>query len=244
MVAPEPALAPVMPPVIVPIVHANVLGALAVRAILGPAPLQAEAVARFVTAGVGLTVTVIVWVDPTQLPVTEVGVIIYCTVPAVLLLGLVSAWLIVPPELADAPVIPPVIVPIVQVNVLGVLAVSVMFGPVPLHVEAVVPLVTAGLGLTVTVMVQGEPTQLPVTDVGVTIYCTEPAVVLLGLVSVWLIVLPELALAPVMLPVIVPRVQANVLATEAVREIFGDVPLHVDAVATLVTTGVGLTVTV
>ena len=60
IVPPDPALAPVMPPVIVPIVQANVLGALAVRLMFGPVALQIEAVAAFVTAGVGLTVTVIV----------------------------------------------------------------------------------------------------------------------------------------------------------------------------------------
>jgi hypothetical protein len=47
---------------------------------------------------------------------------------------------------------PPVIVPIVHVNVLEVLAVSAIFGFVPLHVEAVAAVVTAGVGLTVTIM--------------------------------------------------------------------------------------------
>jgi hypothetical protein len=74
---PEPALAPVIPPVIVPIVHAKVLGAVAAKAILGPVPLQIETDAGLVTAGVGLTVMVMVCGAPTQLPVTEVGVIIY-----------------------------------------------------------------------------------------------------------------------------------------------------------------------
>jgi hypothetical protein len=60
IVLPLPAVAPVMPPLMVPIVHANVLGALAVREIFGPVPLQIETVAALVTAGVGLTVTVIV----------------------------------------------------------------------------------------------------------------------------------------------------------------------------------------
>ena len=56
----DPLLAPVMPPVIVPIVHANVLGAVAVNEMFGAVPLQIEAVAAFVTAGVGFTVTVMV----------------------------------------------------------------------------------------------------------------------------------------------------------------------------------------
>ncbi len=61
--------------------------------------------------------------------------------------------MIVPPELALAPVIFPVIVPIVQLNVLGVLEVRLMLVPTPLQVEAVVELVTKGVGFTVTVMV-------------------------------------------------------------------------------------------
>jgi hypothetical protein len=60
MVPPEALLAPVIPPVIVPIVQANVLGADAVSVMFGPKPLQFDAVARLVTDGVGLTVTVIV----------------------------------------------------------------------------------------------------------------------------------------------------------------------------------------
>jgi hypothetical protein len=55
---------------------------------------------------------------------------------------------------------------------------------------------------------------------------------------------PDEALAPVILPVMVPIVQVNVLATEAVSVRLGDVPLQVEAVARFVTTGVGLTVTV
>jgi hypothetical protein len=153
MVLPDPALAPVMAPVIVPTVHANVLGALAVSAMFGPVPLQVDAVLAVVTAGVGLTVTVMVADDPAQLPVVEVAVIIYGTVPAVLLLGLVRVWLMVLPDPALAPVMPPVIVPIVHANVLGALEVSVIFGPVALQIEAVPPLVTPGRGLTVTVIV-------------------------------------------------------------------------------------------
>jgi hypothetical protein len=70
------------------------------------------------------------------------------------------------------------------VNVLGALAVKLMFGPVPLQVVAVLAVVTTGFGFTVTVMVKGAPAHDPVVAVGVTIYCTVPAVVLLGLVSV------------------------------------------------------------
>lgn len=56
---PEPELAPVIPPVMDPIVHEKLLGAVAVRAILVFTPLQALAADAFVTRGIGLTVTVI-----------------------------------------------------------------------------------------------------------------------------------------------------------------------------------------
>lgn len=168
----------------------------------------------------------------------------YCTVPDVELLGLVSTWSIADPEPLLAPVMLPVIVPTVHVKVLAAVAVNDMFGLVPLHVDAVLGVVTVGFGLTVTVIVYSAPGQLPVVEVGVTRYGTVPAVASPGLVSTWLIVLPELALAPVMPPVIVPIVQANVLGALAVRAIAGLVPLHVAAVLAVVTSGVGLTVTV
>jgi hypothetical protein len=60
MVLPDPAVAPVIPPVIVPIVHAKLLAADAVREIFGEVLLQIDTVAGLVTAGVGFTVTVIV----------------------------------------------------------------------------------------------------------------------------------------------------------------------------------------
>ena len=64
-----------------------------------------------VTAGFGLTVTVTVKVDPTQLPnaTDEVGVTVYVAVCAVLV-GLVSVPVILAgvPTLAAPPVIPPV----------------------------------------------------------------------------------------------------------------------------------------
>ena len=92
--------------------------------------------------------------------------------------------MIVEPLPALAPVIPPVIVPTVQVNVLAALAVKLMFGLVLLQIAAVLAVVTAGVGFTVTVIGYGDPPQLPVVLVGVTIYCTVPAVVLLGLLNV------------------------------------------------------------
>jgi hypothetical protein len=58
IVVPDPALAPLIPPVIVPTVHANVLGVLAVSEIFVAVPLQSEAVFAVVTAGTGFTVSV------------------------------------------------------------------------------------------------------------------------------------------------------------------------------------------
>ena len=79
-----------MPPVIVPIVHVNVLATLAVKAMFVPAALQIVFVAAVVTVGAGFTVTVIVRGVPGHEPVVEVGVTIYCIVPAVVPLGLFS----------------------------------------------------------------------------------------------------------------------------------------------------------
>jgi hypothetical protein len=91
-------------------------------------------------------------------------------VPAVVLLGFVKTWFIVAPEPALAPVMPPVIVPMVHVNVLGTVAVKLMLGPVPLHIVAVLAVVTTGAGFTVTVIVKGTPGHEPVVAVGVIIY--------------------------------------------------------------------------
>jgi len=90
MVGPEPALAPVILPVIVPMVQVKVLAIVAVKLILGLVPLQMVAVDEFVTTGLGFTVTVIVKGVPAHEPAIAVGVTIYSTVPAALLLGLVS----------------------------------------------------------------------------------------------------------------------------------------------------------
>lgn len=74
------------------------------------------------------------------------------------------------PDPALAPVMPPVTVPTVQVKLLATVAVSAIFGPVPLHVETEDAVVTAGLGFTVTVMEYTGPAHEPVTDLGVTMY--------------------------------------------------------------------------
>jgi len=57
-------------------------------------------------------------------------------------------------------------------------------------------------------------------------------------------VVPELAVAPVMLPVFVPNVQAKELAAEAVSAMLVAVPLQTLAVFAVVTAGVGFTVAV
>jgi hypothetical protein len=166
-------------------------------------------------------------------------------VPAALLLGLVNVCAIVAPLPFDAPVIAPVIVPTVHVNVLAALAVREILVAFPLHREAVLAVVTTGVGLTVTVIIYGDPEHAGVAvEVGVTIYWTVPAVVLLGLRSVSDIVDPAFSEAPVIPPVMVPISQLKVLATVAVRAMFAAVPLQIVAVLAVVTTGVGLTVTV
>jgi hypothetical protein len=57
------------------------------------------------------------------------------------------------PDPPVAPVIPPVTVPIVQLNVLLAEDVSEMFVVPPLQIVALFAVVTTGLGLTVTVIV-------------------------------------------------------------------------------------------
>jgi hypothetical protein len=58
--APDPLLAPVIPPVIVPTVQLKLPGTLDVNTIFGLVPLQVLAIGELVTIGVGRTVTVIV----------------------------------------------------------------------------------------------------------------------------------------------------------------------------------------
>jgi hypothetical protein len=207
--------------------------------------LHVVSAARLVTSGVGLTVTVIVSFWLGHPPATEVAVIIYLTVPAVELPGLVNGWLMLAPVPADAPVIPPVIGPTVHAKVLGVVAVRLMLAPDPLHVFVVGRLVITGVGNTVTVamILNGDPTQ-PLAETGVTIYSTVPEDVVLGFVNTWLITLPEPAVAPVIPPVTVPIVHENVEAVLADNGIFGLPPLQILVAGGVVITGFGLTVTV
>jgi hypothetical protein len=65
-------------------------------------------------------------------------------------------------------VIAPVFVPKVQTKELAAEAVSEMPVAAPLQIEAVLAVVTAGVGFTVTVIVEALPEQEPVVDVGVT----------------------------------------------------------------------------
>lgn len=185
MVAPELLVAPAMLPVIVPGVHIKVLGTLAVNEILGSVPLQILAIALVVIAGAGFTVRVIVKATPEHEPVVEVGVIIYCTVPATELLEMINVWLMLVPEPMLVPITAPVIVPIVHAKALVVVAVNEILGLMPLQIAAVAALLIAGVGFTVTVIATAVlPIHEPVVEVGVTIYSTMPARLLLGLVSV------------------------------------------------------------
>jgi hypothetical protein len=101
----------------------------------------------------------------------DVGVIMYSTVPVTLLLGLVNVCAMVDPVPELAPEMPPVIVPSVHEKVLAALAVNAMLVAVPLHIVAVLAVVTTGVGFTVTVIVYGDPGHAGVAvEVGITIY--------------------------------------------------------------------------
>lgn len=137
-----------------------------------PLPLQtvvADTVEKLLTSGNTFTVTVILVALPAQLPPVEVGVTAYTIEPAVVVLGLVSVCAMVEPEVALAPVILPVLVPNVQAKLLAADAVKPMLVALPVQTDAVLAVVTAGIGLTVTVILVAVPTQLPVVAVGVTI---------------------------------------------------------------------------
>ena len=69
-----PLVAPVIPPVIAPIVQVKVLGIFDVKVILGLVPLHVDAVETFVTIGLGLTVTVMVYGAPMQPVAIALGV--------------------------------------------------------------------------------------------------------------------------------------------------------------------------
>lgn len=168
----------------------------------------------------------------------------YSTVPEIALPGFVSTWFILVPEPFNAPVIPPVTVPTVQVNVLGTLAVRLILGLLPLHIRAVEEVVTIGEGSTVTSRVKGCPVQDFVEEYGVMIYCTTPGSVVPGLVRTWLITLPEPPSTPVIPEGFAPMVQEKLLDMEAERLMFAFSPLQMLKVFELVIVGDGKTVTV
>lgn len=127
------------------------------------APLQRSADIADIT-GVGSTITTIFEGTPGH--VLAEGVTMYVTDPAVAF-GLLSAWAMVEPLEALAPVMPPVIVPIVQLNVLPTkLLVNAMFVVDPLQISVELAVLTFGAGFTVTTMLAGFPAQ--VFAVGVT----------------------------------------------------------------------------
>lgn len=153
---PFEAVAPETLPVTVPIVQLNVVPATELlSAMLVAVPLHSVSRLVVVTSGVGLTVTIILLVIPGH--ELAVGVTIYVTVPAVVP-GLVSTCDIAGPLFAVAPVIPPVIAPIVQLYVApATLLLRVMFVLVALHIVVGPVYVTFGVGLTVTTMSTGAP---------------------------------------------------------------------------------------
>jgi hypothetical protein len=126
-----------------------------VRAILVAVALHIVSGLADVTSGVGLTVTIMFEVIPGH--EFAVGVTIYVTVPAVEP-GLVRTCDMVAPPAGAAPVIPPVIAPMVQLNVApDTLLFSAMFVLVALQIVVDPVYVTLGVGLTVTMKSTGVP---------------------------------------------------------------------------------------
>jgi len=146
-----------------------------------------------------------------------------------------------------APLFPPVTFPIVHVNFYCAVAANGILVALLLRSSAVdgTPVIL-GVGLTVTTTLYGDADgQLPVVLVAVIRYSTVLALALLGLVSVCAIVLPDPAVAPVILPVTVPIVHVKPDGAVAAKAILVDVLLQIAAVdGTPLTCGVGLTVTV
>lgn len=193
--------------------------------------------------GDGSTVTTIENGVPGHELVKVAGVTIYSTVSDDAFEGFVSTWLMFEPVPALAPAIPPVFVPILQLNEVAEEAVNVIFVLAPLQIDIAGVFVINGEGFTVTVIGKTAPTQELALEVGVTKYSTVPAEAEPGLASVWLIVVPEPALAPVIPPFMFPVVQVKALGVEALKLIFAPDPLHIFATAELVMTGEGFTVT-
>jgi hypothetical protein len=146
-----------MAPVMVPIVQLNEDGVVDVNVRFVFEPEQILKVGALVTTGPGFTVTVRTKVSPKQPLADDLGVIKYSTVPAVALPGLVKIWFMVLPEPAEAPVIPPVMVPIVHWNALGIVAIRFKLVDVPLQIDLVDALVTCGSGSIASLTRKGSP---------------------------------------------------------------------------------------
>ena len=165
-------------------------------------PLHIVAVMAL-TAGIGLTVTVIVNAAPVHAAVD--GVTVYVAV-CTALVGLTRVPEMSPASVPAAPpVIPPVTTGAAHVYAIpaGIIPSVRFMGAMvklpPLQMVAVW-LLTAGLGFTVTVTVNGVPVQLAVE--GVTLYVAVPAV-LRAFVRVPVIVNPDPARPPVIPALIV-----------------------------------------
>jgi hypothetical protein len=156
-----------------------VVGALFVGDVVNAVPLHIVAV-WFGTTGRGLIVATTVNVGPVQLPL--VGVTVYVAVCG-MFVGFVSVPLILDCKLAVAPPVNPPVTTgnalhayVVPDGTMSVPLLGVTVNPVPLHVLAVLFAIFA-FGLTVTVTVNVDPTQLPAAPlVGVTVYTTVCAV--------------------------------------------------------------------
>lgn len=103
-------------------VQLKVLFTEAVRIVFQLSPLQIAAVDALVTKGFGSTLIIIVLLEPVQVPLDAMGVTMYSIVPVVEFDGLLSVWMMLEPEPGVAPVIPPVMVPMLQLNDEGMLA--------------------------------------------------------------------------------------------------------------------------
>lgn len=178
IVAPLVAVAPVIPPVIVPIVQLNVAPVtLLFKAMLVFVALQIVVGPVYVTLGVGLTVTIMSTGDPGH--ELAVGVTLYVTVPAVVP-GLTRICAIVDPLEALAPVTPPVVPAIVQLNVApATLLVSAIFVVSVLQIVVGLAVETFGVGLTVIVKVCEGPIHVtePFVKFGVTVIVATTGVV-------------------------------------------------------------------
>lgn len=71
--------------------------------------------------------------------------------------------------MAKAPVMPPVVAPVVQVKLLKTLAVKTILGSVPLQILTVDPLVSTGVGFTV-IPIAGETSVTLIHEVTVLLY--------------------------------------------------------------------------